>query len=223
MHRSVYSIVLSDDVVREVDKLAYSLKTSRSALINQILADYVSYSTPEQRMRDVFSQMEQMLHGLDSFQFLNQPSDSMVSIRSALRYKYNPTIRYSVELYRGSFPLIGALKVSFRTQNQQLIQSLHSFFSVWMAVENKYAASAFPQGRVPCGVEDGRYTREFLLPSGETEEPSSESIAQAISQYIRLFDASLKTYFSHLDAPQEALPSIESSYRKARSQGLAKI
>ena len=40
MHRSVYSIVLSDDVVREVDKLAYSLKTSRSALINQILADY---------------------------------------------------------------------------------------------------------------------------------------------------------------------------------------
>lgn len=37
MHRSVYSIVLSDDVVREVDKLAYSLKTMPSALINQIL------------------------------------------------------------------------------------------------------------------------------------------------------------------------------------------
>ena len=39
MNRSVYSLVLSDDVVEAVDRPGYQQKnTSRSALINQILA-----------------------------------------------------------------------------------------------------------------------------------------------------------------------------------------
>ena len=53
MNKSVYSIVLSDDVVAQVDRLAYKAGTSRSAMINRILADYVSYVTPEQRLRDI--------------------------------------------------------------------------------------------------------------------------------------------------------------------------
>ena len=36
----------------------------------------------------------------EQFQIQFMPSDSMLSIRSPLRYKYKPTIRYSVELYR---------------------------------------------------------------------------------------------------------------------------
>ena len=47
MKKSVYSIVLSDDVIDKIDELAYRTNTSRSNLINQILADHVSYTTPE--------------------------------------------------------------------------------------------------------------------------------------------------------------------------------
>ena len=54
MNKSVYSLVLMDNVVSEVDKLAYELGTSRSNLINQILAEYVRYTTPEMRMRAIF-------------------------------------------------------------------------------------------------------------------------------------------------------------------------
>ena len=39
MKRSVYSLVLMDDVIKAVDEQAYRLGTSRSNLINQILAE----------------------------------------------------------------------------------------------------------------------------------------------------------------------------------------
>ena len=52
MSKSVYSLVLSDDVVAAVDRAAYALGSSRSNLINQILAEYVSFITPEKRRKD---------------------------------------------------------------------------------------------------------------------------------------------------------------------------
>ena len=84
MKKSAYSLVLSDDVVAEVDRAAYQNGLSRSAMINQILAEYVSYTTPEQRMREIFSQVERLLTPGGVFQTLLQPSDSMMSLRSAL-------------------------------------------------------------------------------------------------------------------------------------------
>ena len=62
MKKSVYSLVLSDDVVEAVDRAAYQNGLSRSAMVNQILADYVSYTTPEKRMREIFSQVERLNH-----------------------------------------------------------------------------------------------------------------------------------------------------------------
>ena len=63
MNKSVYSLVLSDEIVQEIDRMAYEMGQSRSAMINQVLADYVRYTTPEKRMREVFSAIEQMLLG----------------------------------------------------------------------------------------------------------------------------------------------------------------
>ena len=54
MKKSVYSLVLMDDVVNAIDDMAYQMNTSRSNLINQILAEHVSYITPEMRMKDIF-------------------------------------------------------------------------------------------------------------------------------------------------------------------------
>ena len=54
MKKTLYSLMLSEEVVREVDALAHRLGTNRSNLINQILADYVSVTTPERRINDIF-------------------------------------------------------------------------------------------------------------------------------------------------------------------------
>jgi hypothetical protein len=213
MDRNVYSLVLIDEVVDAVDKMAYEKKTSRSNLINQILAEYLSCPTPEMRMRDIFESVDRLMTGLGNFQIQFQPSDAMISIRSALRYRYKPTIRYTLELYRFCGPTIGELRVSARTQSQSLIAILTDFFDFWSTLENKYIASYFPDGKVLCEVETGRYTRQFLLPRDESQQ-TNESLAAAISDYIRSFDKNLKLYFSGLDDLEAAEEEVEKNYSR---------
>ena len=78
MGKSVYSLVLDDDIVHEIDKLAYTMNTSRSSLINTILAQRVEMNTPEMRMKEIFSAMQSLMD--DRFLLVDQPSSSMISI-----------------------------------------------------------------------------------------------------------------------------------------------
>ena len=97
MGKSVYSIVLDDKVVEAVDELAYRAGTNRSGLINSILAEHIGCVTPEMRMREIFSLVERSLE--PRFLPSPQPSGSVLLVRTALRYKYKPTLKYSVELF----------------------------------------------------------------------------------------------------------------------------
>lgn len=216
--RNVYSLVLIDDIVNAVDKIAYERNTSRSNLINQILAEYLSFPTPEMRIKRIFGSMEQMISDMDSFQLQFQQSDTMISLRSALQYRYRPSIRYVLELYRSSGPAFGELRVSLRTQSRPLMQILDGFFSFWVSMENRAVGRLFPERQVYCRVEPGRYIRQFLLP-GEESERTDEAIARAVSDYIRLFDRSLKYYFARPGAPEEAEAEIEAHYRGQMQNG----
>ena len=64
MKKTLYSLMLNDEVVREVDALAHRMSTNRSNLINQILAEYVRYTTPEMRMHAIFEEMERLMQGV---------------------------------------------------------------------------------------------------------------------------------------------------------------
>jgi len=196
MNKSVYSLVLSDDIIEAVDRMAYEEGTSRSAIVNNILADALSFTTPEKKMYDIFEEIQSIMSG-NIFQILNQPSDSMLSIRSALKYKYKPVIRYGLELHRGFEKTIGQLKVSFRTQSENLKSDLTDFLKIWAGLENKYIVRFFPDG-ISYTIEDGRFTRTFILPK-EREKQSNEEIAKAISEYIKMFDEILKIYFGNIE------------------------
>ncbi len=204
MNKSVYSLVLMDDVVEQIDRAAYEMNTSRSNLVNQILAEYVSYVTPEKRMREVFSRIENTLVGGDAFQLLLQPSESMFSLRSALSCKYNPTIRYSVELYREPQPFLGELRVSVRSQNSALTLAMMQFFKLWTRVESSLI------GEAEYAIEGMRFTRRLRLPADE--ELSNEALGASIAAYIHLFDMALKTYFENLHNPTCAVRSVERLY-----------
>ena len=203
MNKSVYSLVLSDEIVQEIDRLAYESGASRSAMINQILADFVRYTTPEKRMREVFSAIEQMLIG-SVFEPQLQPSDSMFSLRSALDYKYNPSVRYSVELYKNARPLLGELRVSVRSQNSALVLAMLQFFKLWTRIETMYI------GRVECAMEDGRYLRKLRL--SDDNQLSNEQIGEGIAAYINLLDSALKRYFELIHEPAAAVTSVEKLY-----------
>lgn len=215
MSKSVYSLVLSDEVVREIDKLAYQNSTNRSGIVNQILADAVSYDTPEKRMHEVFERMEALLlHedvGKSSFQLQSLPSDTMFSFRSAIAFKYNPTVRYSVELYRqreedGS---IGELRVSLRTQNKQLIACMNDFYNLWHSIECEHFNNIEARG-------DGeKYIRKLKLQvNGEgTGDISGLTVGDVISSYVSTFDQSLKKYFELAGSGKDPERPIEAIYK----------
>ena len=202
MKKSIYSLVLSENVIAAVDHLAYERHTNRSNLINQILAEYVSYETPERRMQDVFERMQSLLGS--TFQPLSNASPTMLTLRSALSYKYNPTVRYQVELYRTPKVAVGELKVSMRTQSATLSLLVMQFFKLWIKIEQAHHPES------DALVEDGRFIKRFV-----TDTMDSESIANGISAYVDTFDHALKTFFCNLDEPEIAEAYVENTYTNA--------
>lgn len=209
MKKHTYSIVLTDTVVQEVDRLAAQKGTNRSTMMNQILADYFSCKTPEKQMASVFSMIEQQMQNI--FRVQLQASDAMISLHSALQYKYRPTVRYRVELLRiPTESSIGWLKISCRTQNQALLHSMQQFFRFWMHLELKTYPAYQTVPELYVLTENGM-VRRLLRHNLETEE----AVADAISSYIRQFDRLLKQYFAGLQqqVPAEALQAaLEQSY-----------
>lgn len=203
MHKSIYSLVLADDVVAAVDRMAYQLHTSRSNLINQILAERLSCVTPEMRMQAVFARMGELV---SSFRILEQTSVHMLSLQSQLDYKYKPTVQYFVELYRvPKDGEDGRLRVQLRTQNQTLIAVLEQFFRLWMALEERYVPSA--AGTV-YRVAPGRLERSIRNPGVE-----ENALGELIGGYVRTFDKYLKAYFAGITEPQETAARLEAAFR----------
>ena len=202
MKKNIYSLVLSENVIAAVDRLAYERHTNRSNLINQILAEYVSYETPEKRMQNVFDRMQALLGS--AFQPLESTSSTMLTLRSALSYKYNPTVRYQVELYRMPQVAIGELKVSMRTQSATLSLLVMQFFKLWIKIEKEYHPDSVAT------ITDGRFIKRFV-----TETLDSEIVADGISAYVDAFDHALKTFFCYLDQPEIAEANVEKTYANA--------
>ena len=82
MKKTLYSLMLSDDVVREIDNLAHRMGTSRSNLVNMILAERVQLRTPEQQISDVFDGIEQLLAGSRELIPLITPNTPSMALRS---------------------------------------------------------------------------------------------------------------------------------------------
>ena len=85
MNKSLYSLMLMDDVVKEVDKLALRAGTSRSNLVNQILAEYVSVSTPEKQIDSIFRSMEELLSRTTELVPMVVPNQLSMSVSSCER------------------------------------------------------------------------------------------------------------------------------------------
>ena len=202
MKKNLYSLTLSDEVVREVDALAHRLGTNRSALVNRILSEYVSVPTPERRINDIFEAIEALVSPSRELVPFFAPNSQSMSLKSSLAYKYRPTVKYEVDLDGGEDTL-GTLNVVFRTQSAELIAALTDFFRLWARIENVCLAPALG-GTIACSLYDGRFVRPLAMPrpcSGLRAVPrghprSAEDIAGAISAYVQLFDRLLKGYLS---------------------------
>ncbi len=197
MKKSIYSLVLSDKVVEKADALAYQMHTSRSNIINQLLAERLSCVTPEMRMQSVFSSMESLK---ETFRMLEQTSAHILAMQSQLNYKYKPTLQYSVDLYRTpENGQAGKLRIQLRTQNQNLLLSLEEFFKLWILLEQHYLHT------------DAEYqlSADRLERSLKNSAGSEQEFGQLLSDYVRRFDRYIQAWFS--GSPPETL---ENAFRQ---------
>ena len=194
MKKTMYSLMLAEEVVRAIDELATEKGTNRSNLINQILAEYVSLTTPEKHVSNIFDFIENTIGRMNGFMLYAQPNDMTMSIKSSLQYHYRPTIRYEVEMFRMPDHTIGQLKIIFRTQSSELLVGLTRFFKLWVGLEEIYIKNFFPENAIRYGMENGKFLRTFAIPNDA--DYSEEQIASAISQYIATFDEMLKDFLA---------------------------
>ena len=189
MKKTLYSLMLSDEVVGEIDRIAHRRGMNRSALVNQILAEYANCVTPERRISDIFRQIGEILGTDRELVPFVAPNASTMSMKSSLQYRYRPTVKYSVELYRDRDGALGELSVVFRTQSAELLAAMDAFFRLWKRVEDELVAPYLPRP-AEYALYAGRFTRTIALPAGR--DYSTADVAGAISAYVRLFDRLMK-------------------------------
>lgn len=207
MKKSVYSLVLMDSVIKAVDEQAYRLGTSRSNLINQILAEHLCCVTPEMRMREIFDSVSGLVSG--NFQIQQQRSSSLMTLRTSLEYKYRPIVNYKVELEREPDYFIGQLRVHIRTQSSSLTALFEDFFVYRAELEKKYLSKLGYEYLY--NLSAGCFTRKLLRSTAD-----SEKTAAAIGLYLTHLNKSLQLYFSSPnDFPSYA---VENEYRELLEQ-----
>ena len=207
MSKSVYSVILTDELVDELDKAAYKNGVSRSFMLDKILADYLTVETPVVRMENIFSKMERLIGEWSGLRFINQPSSTMASVQSALVYRYNPTVKYSVELFPTGDDL-GVIRMSLRTQSPVLISLMEGFYTFFCSLERKYL------GERKYLYDDLRFSRIMKIPEGL----SAEDVGEAIAVFVRSTNYLLNTYFSHLDDLEQVKVLLEKKYAEEISK-----
>lgn len=213
MSKSVYSLVLTDEIVRAIDSLAYRMNTSRSALIDRILAEKLSMQTPEIRMRNIMENIGSFFDD-EIFRLQTAAGDGGMLIKSPLPYKYKPTIRYSVELLRED-RYLGRLKVSFRTQNMALMELMNDFLTCFANIERRYL-SRFDGIDVVMQIDNDKMVRMLNKPLIKDGRSVSDTnlIAEAIADYVNFLDRAIKLYFENADNRKQAVSLVDSLYNE---------
>ena len=212
MKKSVYSVVLSDEVIAKIDRIAYMNSTNRSNMINQILADYVSLTTPEKRISGIFEELARLLYSDENFSELSPPTPSVMSVRTALSYKYNPTVKYSIELFREPVSEQGVIRVSTRTTNSALLSKMFEFYNLWAQLEYSYGFKGKDS------FENGVFKRPIIHrknPLAEKNAKKGAAASELIADYISLFDTALKLYFS---GDTDKIQPLYDDYIKSNSE-----
>lgn len=191
MKKNMYSLILSEDVVKEIDRLAYENGSSRSNFIDGILAEYCRMVTPEMRIKNIFDRVLERCEGSRFLPF-KEPNSGIMTLRTSLEYKYHPTVKYEVQLFRKRGHAFGQLKVGLRSQNVELLRVLSDFFNLLAEIEEKYS-TASPSRRGVYSFDGAKFTRTFVLP--EAREYDANDIADSINAYVFTVDEMLNSFF----------------------------
>ncbi len=203
MSKSVYSMVLSDEVIGLIDNLALKSGKSRSTLVNEILASYVGYSTSKQRIEEILNFVTEAFEPHRRMR-VERRQQSTIDFLSAINYKYNPRVTYSVELFTED-EYSGYLKIALRTTSQALLTVINDFFNSFIRLERKYL------GDVEYAVVDGKLVRKLNF----KERNTTSEIALKLTDYVNNIDKLINAYTAdYFDGNAEE--NLEKSYVKIK-------
>jgi hypothetical protein len=112
---------------------------------------------------------------------------------------------------------VGRLKVTLRTQSEELIGLTDEFFKFWSGLEQKYLGDFF-SGNFPSVISSKCYTRDFYeIGNGKL---SDAEIAQAISEYIDIFNRAITQFFENADNTTAAKSLCEQTYKGYLQKGV---
>lgn len=184
--KSLYSLILSEEVVEEIDKLALKRGVNRSRMVNDILAEYVSVITPEKQVKNMFGEIENLL--ADYFDGFSS-SGRTAEMKRALDVKYKPKITYELQLDNIRGVKIGSLKMQWRTQHIGVINCINRFVTMWAEIENRLLPENIKK-YIEYSLEEGKFTRNFAV-LGDTDDVK---ICEGISGYVKNFDRIFSDY-----------------------------
>lgn len=215
MGKSVYSIVLDDDVIKMIDILAARQGTSRSNLINRILAQQISVPTAETMISDIYTSIDSFLQGHSSLALSMLGNSSMINMRSALQYKYNPSVKYAVEIYE-SGNYLGQLKVSVRSQKPQVLSIFEEFFVVWASLEMQLCSI----DRNEFAIGSGKYSRLLRL----CDNCNYTNYGNSIAAYIDVLDKCMKEFFNCYPlSPADARENVQQIYLSSLTGDISRL
>ena len=188
MGKSLYSLILSDEVVSRVDRLASRQGLNRSQLVNRILAEYCSLVTPEKRIESVLGAVNRLMDGDGELASFFTPNQTAMFLKTSLEYRYRPTVRYDLRLLpEPRNGMIGELSVTFRTTSEELLALADRYFRLRIEAETL----ASPDNPPVFTLAPGKFTRSIPAPPDGTEP---EAFAARISEYVRLLDREMKAF-----------------------------
>lgn len=182
MTKSIYSLLLSDEIVQKLDESAKENGLSRSAMADYVLSCYLGCVNDDADKRNVWAQTERILSSVSHMKFVNNAQTDMAQIVTDLPFKYNPKVVYRLQLSQRE-GVIAVVSLNTRTQNERLSALLVDFYKRLAVLEMQFLKN------VSAACEGGKYVSVLYgKPSG------TEQTAYEIAEYVYTLDEMLKLW-----------------------------
>lgn len=205
MKKSIYSLMLFDEIVEKIDQMAYVNYTNRSQLINEILAEHLGLVTPEQNIQTILETLKNNFSDSLSISQINK--NSSIQFGKSLKYKYRPKVKYSIEFVGVGGQKYAVLKISSRTKSVDLNHHFDKFFEIICELEAQHISS----GEIIYETSaNHKFIREFREEGSVSRDP--KSVVSLLTSYLKMIDAAIDVYFENNG--EDARPKIKQLYQQ---------
>ncbi len=189
MSKSVYSLMIFDEIVEQIDQRASKNNQNRSQVINEILADHLGLITPEQKIQKILTYLSENLSDTLNVNGLNK--NSSIHFDKNLDYKYHPKVQFTYEFTGTGDDKFAVLKISSRTKNDKLNKLFNQFFNKIVELEHR---NCFYLGTNPKNESKHKFVREFRI-EGSVSKNINE-VAKFLLDYLMMVDEAMNLFFN---------------------------